>query len=181
MNPIEHSVADDLIRAHYGDRTAKRSGVPLIAHIEEGLEILVRLEADRETMEAYAVHPLFQADDDLAANRDKAVLLPSRVVMLAMEYRSVANAFLSDQVEKGPDERGREAIYPRRPLRLSPLAEVNRMLVADKVQNRKDFEIHHKGTHARSDELDFYFRHWLKALGLDEGDYQTLIRGLKAG
>lgn len=181
MNPIKHSVAGDMIRAHYGDRTAKRSGVPLIGHIEEGLEILVRLGAERETMEAYAVHPIFQNDDDLKDNWGKAVLLPQRVVLLAMEYRSVANAFLSDQIEKGPDERGREAVYPRRPLRISPLAEVNQMLIADKVQNRKDFEIHHKGTHARSDELQFYFDHWLRALGLNEGDYQTLIRGLKAG
>ncbi len=56
-----------------------------------------------------------------------------RVMLLGVEYRSTANNHLS---VKPADES----------IRLSPIAEVNHMLVADKIQNRKDFEIYHKGT-----------------------------------
>lgn len=41
------------------------------------------------------------------------------------------------------------------------------MLIADKVQNYKDFRKHHLDTHARADELDFYFKTWLKELDVD--------------
>jgi len=52
------------------------------------------------------------------------------------------------------------------------------MLVADKVQNRKDFLAYHKGTHARSDELDYYFKLWLRRLDISEERYQELVEGL---
>lgn len=181
MNPIEHTAGYAMIRDFYGDRTAKRSGVPLIAHIHEGIGILGRIGADQETMEAYAVHPLFQADGDLAANWERAAELAPRVVLLALEYRNVANAFLSDKVEKGPDAMGRESFHIKGPFSLSPVPQVNTMLIADKVQNRKDFERHHRGTHARSDELDHYFKTWLKRLGISETHYLTLIDGLDGG
>jgi hypothetical protein len=50
----------------------------------------------------------------------------------------------------------------------SVMAEVNEMLVADKVQNRKDFLLYHRGKHERSDALDLYFRRWLERLGVSE-------------
>ncbi len=55
-----------------------------------------------------------------------------RVMLLGMEYRSTANNYLSF---KSATEQ----------IKLSPITDVNHMLVADKVQNRKDFEIYHKG------------------------------------
>ena len=58
---------------------------------------------------------------------------------------------------------------------LSPLADVNAMLVADKVQNRKDFIAHHRATHPRSAELDCYFALWLERLGVTEARYAELV------
>ena len=124
--------AYQLIRDHYGTQTAERSNVPLINHIDEGLIVLHELNASSETIDAYCLHPLLQNDADLKAN---AIRVTSEVdslsVLLAMEYRSVANEHLS-------------WADASKEIRLSPLHQVTQMLIADKVQNRKDFELYHK-------------------------------------
>jgi hypothetical protein len=164
--------AYDLIRGFYGDRRAKRSGVPLINHIDEGLRILTHLCASREAMDAFCIHPLLQHDNDLQKGVWLLSEIPGPVVALAMEYRAVANACLSDCV----------GIYMGRPYwvdqqgpGLSVLADVNLMLIADKVQNRADFLRHHGLTHPRAAELDFYFVGWLKALGVPVQRYLELV------
>lgn len=151
------------IARHYGDRTARRSGVPLIRHIDHGLAILRTIGATDRAMRAFCLHPLVQADTDLAACHLSELTADVHVMALAIEYRSVANAALSTRLFASADD-----------IRLSPLAEVNDMLVADKVQNRCDFLRHHAGTHPRSAELDRYFRLWLERLGIDEDRYRKL-------
>lgn len=109
----------------YGDRTAKRSGVPLINHINEGLTILDRLEAHPDVKEAFCIHPMIQDDVDLRANYNHLIsgtggeklYLPIRanVIGLALEYRNVANNFLSDQIETGPNAWGVKKRIPRSP------------------------------------------------------------------
>ena len=156
------------IREFYGERRAERSGVALIAHIDEGLRVLDCIGASLPARRAFCLHPMLQGDVELAA-----ALLPSGTLlscdpdrdalMLAMEYRAVANAYLSRHFVDGEDC-----------IALSPLKDVNDMLIADKVQNRKDFEIHHAATHHRSDVLAQYFANWLRALGVDEARYRRL-------
>jgi len=166
------------IKQFYGDRCAKRSGVPLINHITEGIEILDRLGSGDHIKEAFAIHPLVQADEDLKANFDNLINGPglpisAAVLALALEYRNIANDFLSDQIDTWD---GKPVSLKK--IRLSPLDAVNTMLIADKVQNRKDFLRYHKGTHPRSLELDFYFNYWLEVLGISEPRYQELTEGL---
>ena len=152
---IEQLPEYQVIAAHYGARCAQRSGVPYIHHIREGIAILRWLEADERAIRAFCLHPILQADDDLAA-ADLAALTSDVVVMAwAMEYRSVANAYLSPMGPRQPAD-----------IRLSPIAAVNDMLRADKVQNYKDFLRYHDGTHPRSDALHRYFRAWLTRLGM---------------
>jgi hypothetical protein len=79
---------------------------------------------------------------------------------LAMEYRSVANAYLSPHGHRAPED-----------IRLSPLEDVNDMLIADKVQNYKDFLLHH-AAHPRAMELDAYFTAWLQRLGVSAETFQ---------
>jgi hypothetical protein len=170
-----------IIHRYYGDKVAKRTGVPLINHITEGIKILNELNASIPAIEAYCVHPIFQGDDDLLDNvmgeglitkksMSGAPLLSDvrdlhvRVIINAMEYRSVANEYLS-----------KRKIRSIKSIRLSPLEDVNMMLIADKVQNRKDFDLYHKGTHPRSEELTEYFNNWLERLGVSEEKYQELI------
>lgn len=173
-----------LIYNLYGQRKAERSQVPYINHIDEGIKILEAIGADLLTQEAFAVHPVFQMDEDLTANWSKAEKLNPTVVLLAMEYRHVANDFLSGKIHRrtkmgwGDPDPDWE-YYPVHKPQLSVLPQVNQMLIADKVQNRKDFEIHHKGTHPRSEFLDFYFKLWLEVLGISEEKYQELVESIR--
>lgn len=159
----------NLIAEYYGEAKAKRSGVKYINHIDEGLAVLTWIGASEEAMRAYCLHPIFQGDSDLAYNHSK-YKIDSNIMMLVMEYRSVANAFLSTS----------KPIRIEDEIRLSPLKDVNDMLIADKVQNFKDFEIYHKGVHKRSYELNKYFIDWLIRLGIEGDQYAEFVRRLKA-
>ena len=155
------------VAAFYKARKAKRSHVPLMQHIDEGLSVLDALDASDRAKRAYCLHPLLQADEDLAASYEKGVETltddPS-VLTLALEYRHIANATLSPRLIATADE-----------IPLSPLEEVNDMLRADKVQNWKDFVRHHKGTHSRSVELERYFKLWHSRLGLSQPRVAQLV------
>lgn len=162
-----------LISDHYDDRVAARSGVPLINHIDQGLLILNDIRADEVTRQAWCLHPMLQSDKDYLRfegrvsswrRRTKTREISYRAVMLAMEYRAVANAYLAPiRVEAGA-------------IKLGPDQRISDMLVADKVQNRKDFEEYHLDTHPRSAELQLYFKLWLDRLGISEERYDRLRR-----
>ena len=158
------------IQAFYGDRRAKRSGVLYIQHINEGLLVLGAIQATQSAREAYCIHPIVQGDRELSTAFQPASVLyeypiDPYALALAIEYRWVANSYLSQRTIQSIDD-----------IRLSPLIEVQQMLMADKVQNRKDFERYHRDTHPRAGELDRYFRNWLTALGITETRYQELTR-----
>lgn len=187
IDTIKHSDAYAAIADYYGDRTAERSGVPLIQHINDGLAVLDELNATSSAMRAYCLHPLFQADDNLASSaeamRDFAPVATrdAYVMLLVMEYRNRANAWLSDKVympifQSEVTTRPVASGMPVPPV----LEEVWHMLIADKVQNCKDFITHHKGTHPRSAELELYFGHWLLALDVDEDEYNKLCAAIDA-
>lgn len=164
-----------VIALYYGGQTAKRSGVPYMNHIDEGLAILEQLDASVDAMRAFCLHPIVQADQDMrSALAPDSLLLSYRVdlapIALAIEYRVVANAYLSTQPVPSKIE----------DILLSTLPEVNQMLVADKVQNRKDFEAHHRGQHPRSREIERYFRTWLERLGVSEEMYRELAKAAGA-
>jgi hypothetical protein len=163
---IANSREYQAIATHYGERTAKRSGVRLMRHIDQGISILEAIGASERAMRAFCLHPLVQADDDLAASYPRIAELSDdpHVIVLALEYRHIANATLSTREIAGADD-----------ISLSPLAEVNQMLVADKVQNRSDFLAHHASTHPRAADLARYFECWLLRLGIDEARYRSLV------
>lgn len=153
---IEDSNEYKVIQNFYGDGKAKRSGQYFMNHIDEGLAILNLIGASDEAKRAYCLHPIFQADADLIkAIPVRFELTDNAVLINVMEYRSVANEYLSTRNINSIDD-----------IRLSPLKDVNDMLVADKVQNKKDFDLYHLDTHPRSVELDWYFRCWLKRLNV---------------
>lgn len=158
--------AYSLISRYYGLRCAKRSGLPYINHIKEGLDILTRIGASEDAKDAYCIHPLLQNDEDLLKNLDEINdwKIDPRVLILAMEYRWVANNYLSHREVLDPSE-----------IALSALKEVNDMLIADKVQNYKDFKIYHQKTNPRSKELTIYFENWLHVLGVDAEGNRVIL------
>ncbi|HAS43606.1 MAG TPA: hypothetical protein DCS93_24210 [Microscillaceae bacterium] len=155
-----------LIVDFYGDQKAQRSQVPLINHINEGLVILNAIAANKTAQKAYCLHPILQNDEALVQNfRANFEGIAPQVMIATIEYRSVANSYLSQHKTQAIDD-----------IRLSPLPEVNNMLIADKVQNRKDFELYHQNTHPRSEKLAKYFQQWLRRLGVSEEQYQNLVK-----
>jgi hypothetical protein len=154
------------IADHYGTRTTKRTGVPLMRHIDQGLAIMNAIVASEPSQRAFCLHPLLQTDADLLENypRIRGMTEDPHVIVLALEYRHVANAALSTR-----------AIATASEIVLSPLAEVNQMLVADKVQNRSDFLRYHAATHPRAAELTRYFELWLERLGVTRRAYAELV------
>jgi hypothetical protein len=154
----------DMISSIYGDDKARRSGVNLMNHIDEGLYIMNHMyQASGYAQRAYCLHPMFQGDIDLTNNRLNTNGINQYVMMLVMEYRSVANEYLSYRTINSIEE-----------IRLSPLKEVNDMLIADKIQNKKDFMLYHYGTHPRSKELLEYFDNWHDRLGIDRDSWKHI-------
>ena len=81
-----------------------------------------------------------------------------------MEYRHRANAHLPHHRPTTPDP--------------GPLPEIVEMLVADKIQNRKDFEVSLRGHIPNTLRLDAYFQEWFAALGISEDVYAEQVREL---
>lgn len=160
------SVEYELVQEFYGSRRAERSGVFLMNHIDEGLYLLHKLNASQYAKRAFCLHPLLQTDKDLEANFDHVVANSDTItVALAMEYRNQANAWLSDKVCKVVNGTADEIFFNGRPT-TGPLLDVLQMLQADKIQNYKDFLLYHDGKHARSKELNLYFKTWFNVLGV---------------
>lgn len=155
---IKDGVTYKLINSYYQNNVTARSQVPLMNHINEGLLILEDLNADYNSMMAYCIHPLCQSDDMLANYFYKNVSymdIQPDILLLALEYRKTANSYLHHNLD---------VIREDDMITLSPLKEVNDMLIADKIQNYKDFLIYHANSHEQSDKLNQYFINWLKRL-----------------
>jgi hypothetical protein len=155
----------EIISDFYGEQKAKRSGVFLMNHIDEGLFILNKINSSLIAKKAYCLHPILQGDESLCQNKDLVIGCDCSVIIASMEYRSVANEYLSNRT-----------IQTINDIRLSPLKDVNDMLIADKIQNRKDFELYHKNTHPRSKELTEYFNNWFERLGITEEFYKDCVK-----
>lgn len=167
------------VKDFYGERKAERSKVPLIHHIHEGLAVMEKMQASVAARRAYCLHPLFQNDAELTTvglnyclEESHSSMTPA-AIMLVMEYRARANAWLSNKV----------IMYDNYPLAYTepnpgPLESVRLMLIADKVQNYKDFMRHHLGKHERSVELLHYFKRWFAVLRI-ENEVDDLIRHIE--
>lgn len=154
----------------YGSQSAKRTGAYYMNHIDEGIAVLSWLHASSAAKRAYCLHPIFQSDDELIRQMDYRSAqfwhhCDRDAIVLAMEHRAVANDYLSTRTISSFND-----------IRLSPIKDVNDMLVADKIQNRKDFELYHEKTHPRSKEITAYFRNWMERLSITEDMYQRYKR-----
>lgn len=144
-----------IIKGYYAERRAECSNVFLMAHIEEGLAILDVINASDVAKRAFCLHPITQNEVDID-------LQWSSAFDLACEYRDVANFYLcrpeNDWIKTVEDVDTHFSKIP-------PMSKDCRdMLLADKIQNRKDFRLYHYGTHDRSEQLELYFDLWVQYL-----------------
>lgn len=155
----------DLIKSYYGSKKAKRSRVPLMNHIDEGIVMMQNMGASELAIRAFCLHPLAQGGV-LGFNAIVRGLAAGHISTdsadLAIEYRCAADAYLcrpetdyftNSEIHFVVGDLSQDLIH---------------MLVADKIQNEKDFLIYHKGKHRRSDQLEAYFCKWLDYLDFCE-------------
>jgi hypothetical protein len=163
VNGLTNTAEYQIIQNIYGNIVTKRTGVYYMNHIDEGLFILNKIGASLNAKLGYMLHPIFQSDTELKSfyNHSSLKDITPQAIVNAVEYRSVANEYLSFRKVKEIDE-----------IRLSPLKDVNDMLIADKIQNRKDFELYHIDKHERAKALNTYFLNWLDRLEVKEFFYQ---------
>lgn len=155
-NKVDLKLALKEIEHYYGDACAKRSGIPLMNHINEGIAILQSIEAIKFVQVAFALHPITQNEEDYKFKYDHSL----SVLALAHSYATVANSYLcrpeTDHIQNTEDLGNH--------LNSHIDYRVLQMLYADKIQNRKDFRLYHLGTHKRSDNLELYFNIWINYL-----------------
>lgn len=148
---VEPSKAYILIRDYYANKTTKRTNIPLMNHIDEGIKILNNIGVDQNTIDAYCLHPILQSDEDFNNNLSMDFTgINSKALLLAVEYRRVANSYLSTG-------------------NISDFVgftnnNIKQMLFADKTQNEKDFRLYHESTHPKAKTLRIYFNNWLNKL-----------------
>ena len=180
LTALEDKPFYTLIQRKYSGKVARRSGVSYMNHIREGAFILHLLYGDdEELIAAYCLHPLFQSDTSLAemlTEEAEALSHISRqVLILAMEYRRVANSYTIKDKVRSPDT-----------IDIGPLDRVHKMLVADKIQNKKDFlkymyRKHERASYERVSEHSVqYFDSWLARLGIDDATYQSIVEQVES-
>lgn len=158
----------EIISKHWDDNCAVRTGIHYMNHVDEGLRIIKEVNGSERAMRIFALHGFLQnCYADNTFNSDVLSDVAPDVLIGAMEYRAVANAHLSHH---RPDT-----------LVLSEDADVNTALIADKVQNFRDFERFHNGCHLRSKQLKQYFERWLNALDVSTTTYEAYKDILSSG
>ena len=169
LMPIDDSPEYTAISMYYKNGRAERSGVRLMNHIDEALFILDQIGAPEIAKKAFCLHPILQMEPDRLpeVSRDIGGGIDQRAVAFAAEYAEVANGYLSSHPK-------REELMP-----LGTSDVVKQMLIADKVQNRKDFELYHACSHPRAERLAEYFGEWLAALRVTESSYQRLVADIE--
>lgn len=154
-----------LISAYYGNKCTERSHIPLMNHIREGIKLLIAWDRPENEQRAFAIHPIIQNTGSLMVRTS----LPSDsrpihhdVFDLAKEYATKANSYLCRKETDGLTMEDDETELMELLGVMSPGCAW--MLLADKVQNQKDFRTYHWFSHPRATQLERYFNLWIRTL-----------------
>jgi hypothetical protein len=154
----------------WGEKVSSQ-GVPYMRHIDDGIRIIDMLREEnhiaKQVDDAFILHGLFQSYIDVgnAYSRKYYDKVEPQVLMLVMEYRNIANQWLSPH-GFNPTEKPK-----------IPLFETRVMLVADKIQNYSNFLKNYKLIHPHHQRLDAYFRAWHEHLGVRWENFEHLFAG----
>lgn len=143
---IEYNYMKDLFSTSVSKRTKDLSTNPM----EEGLAILNILESNHITKKAYCIHQLFHNDESLERSWDgnRFPNCDIKSMLLAMEFRTL--------YKSKPNRNGI--------IKLSPIKEVNEMMLAYKMQQYKNFEINGRGQTDNDELVESSFKNWIKQL-----------------
>jgi hypothetical protein len=153
-----------------GKATSK--GIPYINHIDEGVSHLINLAVPDDVVEAFILHPFVQCvnligtygetlltEKELEKHINIFELKPEIAYELLL-YRKFANSYLC---RPDTDDLEFAKCYGKVMTLVNHQSTV-RMLIADKLQNYKDFWLYRKDNHKRSVHLVNYFETWLSIL-----------------
>lgn len=175
LDSIANNPFYKLIQQKYKGKVARRSGVSYMNHIQEGAFILQLIYGNNEDlMEAFCLHPIFQNDKSLSQllsdESSELSLITPHAIILGMEYRRVTSNYKIKNKIKSFDS-----------IEIGPLEQVHKMLVADKIQNKKDFM---KYMYFKHDRLSYqkasehglqYFDSWLNRLSVSQEMYTEIV------
>lgn len=168
------------ISSLYNNKKARRTQIPYMKHIDDGVKILQHLGVtDPEVYDAWLLHPLIQT---MSINQVEAFLssygLPPlhsgvslNTIALAKQYADVANSFLPNVVDQNLHHTFN--IYIACP-------KLKALLIADKVQNYVDFCMSSDMGYFDEEPDDYvpnrmeYFNMWLGRLDIDESNFEPL-------
>ena len=135
------------IEKYYGDKLAKRSGIPYINHIDEGLGILYLLGASRETKEIFTLHPIYQ-DGFKSTNVNNTLM-----------YHFVYYSWLFSRKNYKLESQTYEYFEKE----LDANMDLRNIFIADKIQNYKDFMLNKK-KYDDFKSIEQYFLWWFDTL-----------------
>ena len=170
------------IAESFKGKTAERTSLPYMNHIDEGLRVLDALDATLVTKQAFCLHPLVQLDTVLINEITSVGYINTatpQAILLAMEYRNCLNKISSKSVISKFSPRFVEKLQSR----IKTFPGLYHMAVADKIQNNKDFTenyIDGSSKHANYKGLTRYFNFWLhNILRLSDEDVKMLTAMLR--
>lgn len=166
-----------MVRDYYGDNKTERSDVYYMNHIREGIVVLhelfkywskhIHMNWD-EVFACYCLHPIYQNYANGDESCEEYIYIKSEYDEVGFEYARVANAYLSTRVIDDLDD-----------IDFKTSKAVKFALVADKIQNYKDFIKYHHLTHKGRRRLFNYFHNWFdkfeKEMITDKKQIQELI------
>lgn len=159
-----------VIEEFYKDKTTSK-GIPYINHIDEGVGHLENLHVSDVVINAFILHPFVQCVNLQGTYKDCLLTekelekhinifeIKPEIAYELLLYRKFANSYLCR-----PDTDGYsfEEAYSNVEQLINYQSTI-RMLIADKLQNFKDFLLYRQD-HPRAKQLTIYFTYWLKIL-----------------
>lgn len=150
-----------IIEDYYKDKYHS-NGVSFMKHIDEGLAIMKWMGTSESAKKSFCLHPIYQSEKsikdfgikDLSDNKLK---LDSNIITNVLEFRRIDNLYTNDMRISSPGD-----------IKISTLDEVNQMLIADKIQNRKEFENYYDG----NEDFSMYLINWFRKLDINENMYR---------
>lgn len=171
----------NVISEFYKDKATSK-GIPYINHIDEGVGHLENLHVSDVLINAFILHPFVQCVNLKGTYKDCLLTekelekyiniyeIKPEIAYELLLYRKFANSYLCR-----PETDNYSIIEAYEDIKeLQNYQGTIRMLIADKLQNFKDFLLYRKDDHPRSKFLCTYFTFWLNILA-DMVDSSSIV------